>query len=316
MRFLYHYLDTFFTYKTYLNSQIYTFIEILLNHLYVILCIFLYRLDQYFENLESVYTVDREKNQNERNDLEVSYKAKGEGISIYFEKYSTYYHLRRLAEELVTSLSVKQLTRMVVERCGEFIPRGDIVLMALADAQGRHLSVVASKKIGDASEVSSKQGDMFDFWVIRNRNRFIISDSHQDVRFDINQTSRQADLRSLIMVPLLYAGRVMGTLRINSSQPDAFTNDDLRLLDAIGTLASSALSNAMLYEKTEELAIRDSLTGLYVRRYFFERLKQEHRRFLIARRPLSLLMCGVACGPVSIESVSAFSAVLSASVCA
>ncbi|MDD5218051.1 MAG: sensor domain-containing diguanylate cyclase [Candidatus Omnitrophica bacterium] len=258
---------------------------------YGILCLVLFRLDEFFENRIADFDVEREKYQNEKNDLEISYKAKGEGISIYFEKYSTYYHLRKLAEELVTSLSVHQVSTMVVERCLEFIPRGDIVLMAIADTDGHSFSVVASKGREGSAEVKSKQGDLFDFWVIRNRKRLIVNDAHQDFRFDIKQTARNEFLRSLVVVPLLNEGRVVGTLRINAAQREIFSNEDLRLLDALGTLGSSALSNAMLFEKTEELAIRDSLTGLYVRRYFFDRLKQEHRRFLLTQRPLSLLMC-------------------------
>ncbi len=258
---------------------------------YIVLCMILYRQDEGYDNRISIHTVNREQCQNEHNDLEVSYRTKGEGISIYFEKYSTYYHLRKLAESLVTSLSVAEVSQLVVNKCAEFIPRGDIVLMTLSDPDGRNLSVVASKKIYVTSDVVRKQGDLFDYGVIRSRNRFLVQDSHEDFRFDVNQAVQQVGVRSLIIVPLLNEGRVIGTLRINSEKPNAFTHDDLRLLDAIGTLASSALSNAILYEKTEELAIRDSLTGLYVRRYFFQRLKQEHRRFLLTQRPLSFLMC-------------------------
>src|SRR5690606_7019614 len=83
---------------------------------YAGLCLLLYRIDEYFENQLADLLVDREKFQNEKNDLEVSYKVKGEGISILFEKYSTYYNLRKLAEELATTMSVQQLSQMVVER--------------------------------------------------------------------------------------------------------------------------------------------------------------------------------------------------------
>ncbi|HPW64849.1 MAG TPA: sensor domain-containing diguanylate cyclase, partial [Candidatus Omnitrophota bacterium] len=82
-----------------------------------------------------------------------------------------------------------------------------------------------------------------------------------------------------------------GTLAIHATRPNVFTHDDLRLLDAIATLASSAIANALLYEKTEQLAIKDSLTGLFVRRYFYERLKEEHRRALISQKTMSLIMC-------------------------
>lgn len=256
-------------------------------------CILLYRVDEFFENQVADLLVDREKLQNEKNDLDVSYRLKGEGISILFEKYSTYYNLRKLAEELATTMSVRELSKMVVERTTEFIPRGDIAALSLSDADGKNLSVIASKKLRTAAVGASKQGDLFDFWAIRNRKRCIVMDAHQDFRFDVTQTSRLQNVRSLIIAPVLYEGRVIGTLRINAGKPEIFTNDDLRLLDAIAALSSSAISNAMLYEKTEELAIRDSLTGLYVRRYFFERLQNEHRRSLLTNRPLSVLMCDI-----------------------
>ncbi len=258
---------------------------------YGVMCYVLYRIDETSENAIADVMVDREKYQNEKNDLELSYKVKGEGISILFEKYSTYYNLRKLAEELATTMSVTKLGEIVVQRTSEFISRGDHLTLILADASGQNLSVIASKALKKGSKLLDKEGDMFDHWSIKNRKRFIVMDTHQDFRFDVTQASKQKNLRSLIISPILYEGRVIGALRIHSQEPETFTNDDLRLLDAIAGLSSSAISNALLYEKTEELAIRDSLTGLYVRRYFYDRLKQEHKRALLTKRPLSLMMC-------------------------
>ncbi len=260
---------------------------------YGALCALIFRMSENFENQIAALEVEREKYQNEKNALDVSYRTKGEGISIFFEKYSTYYHLRKTAEELSTTLSVAQVCQMVVLRTGDFITAGDAVLIALATVPGEagSLPVVAWKAVKNYEKFIRKEGDMFDEWVARHNKRLIVSDTHQDFRFDINQTLKQEIVRSLIAVPLLHGGRVMGTLRINAARREAFTNEDLRLLDAIGALASSAISNARLYEKTEELAIRDSLTGLYVRRHFYERLKQEHHRALLTKRPLAFLMC-------------------------
>ena len=260
---------------------------------YATLCYVLYRMDQSFADQVAVISVDREKYQNERNDLEITHKAKGEGISILFEKYSTYYNLRKLAEELATSLSVTGLGQIIVNHAMELTGRGDVALIALADSPGQRLSMLAFRPAGKAGTWDPARfhgGDLFDIWVIRNQRRLIVTDAHQDFRFDVKEAARQ-DTRSLIIAPLLHERRVIGTLRMNSAKPEHFTNDDLRLLDTIAVLASSAVSNAMLFEQTEELAIRDSLTNLYVRRYFFDRFKEEHRRALMTHRPLSLLMC-------------------------
>ena len=259
------------------------------------LCFLLYRMDIFFENRVAAAQVDLEKYQNERNDLESSYKSKGEGISILFEKYSTYYNLRKLAEELAASLSVDQLSNIVVERTVEFIPKGRTVMLSLIEKDDPGLKLVALRAVNPAedpeSEESPHEEDAFDQWVIKNRRRLIVTDAKQDFRFDIKETSRLRYARSVIMAPLLQQGVVIGSLRMQSDAHEAFSNDDLRLLDTISVLATSAISNAMLFTQTEELAIRDSLTGVYVRRYFFARLKEEHRRALITKRSLSILMC-------------------------
>lgn len=260
---------------------------------YAAFCFVLLRVDQVYENQTAASSVDREHYQNEKNDLEVSHKSKGEGISILFEKYSTYYNLRKLAEELAGSLSVSKLAEMVVNRAYDFVGRGDSIMISLADGGGTRLSIAGFKWLSrqQTRPVFHYEGDIFDFWVIKNQRRLIVNDIQQDFRFDVKETARLENVRSLIIAPLIHERRIIGTLRIQSGTRETFSNDDLRLLDTIAVLASSAISNAMLFEQTEELAIRDSMTHLYVRRYFFDRLKEEHRRALLTQRPLSLLMC-------------------------
>lgn len=262
---------------------------------YAALYYLLFRKDQMCEDALAGVSVDKEQSQNQKNDLEVAHKAKGEGISILFEKYSTYYNLRKLAEQLATSLSVSQLGQVIVNHAGDLIGRGDWVILSLTNTEGLHLSTLASRHVGKAAVAKTPNprpaGDLFDSWVVKNQRRLIVNHAHQDFRFDVKEAAKYQDAKSMIIAPLLHERKVMGVLRVQSSQPEAFSNDDLRLLDTIAVLASSALSNAILFEQTEELAIKDSLTGLFLRRYFFARFKEEHRRALMTHRPLSLIMC-------------------------
>lgn len=262
---------------------------------YALLVLTLFLIDQQYLEQMALLTVDREKAVNEKNDLEISYKVKGEGISILFEKYSTYYNLRKLAEELALSLSVSDLSKVVVEKTFHFIGKGDSsTLTLIASAEDHHLIPLIVAQYTPRTETRTKkqhEGDIYDHWVVKNRRRLIITDSQQDFRFDTHEIARLKQIRSLIIAPLINEGQVAGTLRLQSSKADQFSNDDLRLLDTIAVLSSSALFNAQLYEKTKELAIRDSLTGLFVRSYFYERFKDEHQRALMTHRPLSLLMC-------------------------
>ncbi len=258
---------------------------------YGVTLIVLYRTEQHFENLIAVIGIEQEKYEDETNNLSLAFKAKGEGISTFFEKYSTYYNLRKLAEELTVSLSWADLAQKAVDRAMDFIPRGDFAKITLAHGEERKLPVVAKRRLRPVGNWNAKQGDLFDFWCIKNRKRLIVMDTQEDFRFVLSENEKKDHVRSLIVAPLFHEGRVAGSIAIHATRPGIFSHDDLRLLDAIGTLASSAISNAILYEKTEELAIKDSLTGLFVRRYFFQRLKEEHRRALLNQKDLSFIMC-------------------------
>ena len=258
---------------------------------HLLLCVVLYCAEQRFLERLSIARVELEKITNEKNDLGEEYREKGESVSIFFEKYSTYYNLRKLAESFAAKTTLSELSQLVVNRAIEFVPKGDGCFLSLASPPDERLSLVASRKNRERRGVKRKEGDLFDFWVIRNRKRLLVADTQKDFRFDARHGLGESEVRSLIAAPLLHEGRVLGTLRLHSAKAETFTADDLRLLDAIATLASSALSNAMLFEKTQDLAIRDSLTGLYVQRYFFERLREEHHRVLRSGHALSLLMC-------------------------
>ena len=257
----------------------------------VVLCSLLFYFDQRMNAEAMVHNVEIEKAINEKNDMELEFKEEGTGISVSFEKYTSYYNLRNLATDFSTTLSLKELSQMIVSKTMELIPYGHCCLLFLADPDSGGLSLIASKSLEGDGKSKAKGGDVFDFWVLRNRQSLIVTDTQKDFRFDLQKMVDADDIRGLVTSPLVHEGKAVGTLRINSRKPGAFTTDHLRLLDAISTLASSAISNSLLYQKTEQLAIRDSLTGLYVRRYFLDRLAEEHRRSLLTNAPLTLLMC-------------------------
>ncbi|MBI4974748.1 MAG: GGDEF domain-containing protein, partial [Candidatus Omnitrophica bacterium] len=67
----------------------------------------------------------------------------------------------------------------------------------------------------------------------------------------------------------------------------------LRLLDIISDLGAVAIQNAILYARIQNLAIRDGLTGLFLRRYFIARLPEEIKRATRSKVNLSLLMLDI-----------------------
>lgn len=98
---------------------------------------------------------------------------------------------------------------------------------------------------------------------------------------------------SMLSVPMIYQGRVVGVMDFFCPEKGAFDEEDTLLLHALGAQAAMAIVNADLYEATLELAISDPLTGLMNRRAMKRRIESEIARTQRFSTPLSLLMVDV-----------------------
>jgi len=232
-----------------------------------------------------------EKLEEDINVLSDTYNKQKAEIKHLDEKLLRYLVLKDVTEVFTTTLSMEDVARLIIERTADTIKKKGRVLLFLADVDKQELMLSASH---GADKIKGKKGDIYDRWVVKHGIPLIVDDAANDFRFAVSETDhREADFKSLIESPLLSGDKVIGVLRMDDTQEKTFTQDDLRLLDIIGNLGAVAIQNAMLYSWVEELAIRDSLTGLFVRRHFMKRFQEEVRRSERKTSELSLLMVDI-----------------------
>lgn len=236
--------------------------------------------------------VELEVSEEARRALALEYerrKVKIEGLRKRFQRYST---LKDVTEVLSSGLSLQGVVRLVVNQTFQLIGKGENCLLFLVEEGGRKLALVAQEGAKELPELKLEKGDIFNYWVLKQKQPLVITDIQKDFRFSLDEVDgNMRRWRSLMIAPVISKERIIGLLRMNAQKPDTFAADDLRFLDIISGLASVAIENALLYEKTEELAIKDGLTGLCVHRYFIQRLQEEHERAKLTKTNLSLLMC-------------------------
>jgi diguanylate cyclase (GGDEF)-like protein len=97
---------------------------------------------------------------------------------------------------------------------------------------------------------------------------------------------------SFLAVPLKAHNRVSGALLL-TRHGESFTSRELRLLRIYCNQAAIAIENAIVYERVENLAATDSLTGLFNRRYFESSLARELARCDRTSSRLALLMVDI-----------------------
>ncbi len=89
--------------------------------------------------------------------------------------------------------------------------------------------------------------------------------------------------------PLTTEERDIGILMVDKHKSDASNYTEYSLLSTITSHAAVSLNNSYLYK----LAITDSLTGLYTRRYFMQRLEREFSRSHRLNYHFSLFMMDI-----------------------
>lgn len=181
------------------------------------------------------------------------------------QQIDNYQLLGRMAQLLGSTLQEDRIVQLISETASKFIGKGEWTV------------------------VKGSEQDEFSNFVETNNLALLVRNLQTDKRFFVEKT----DLSSLIAVPLEVNSRFWGILKGTAPQADIFDESDLRLLSVLSGIASLALNNGSLYQKTQELAITDGLTGLYVQKYFKQRLEEEIHRSKRHKLPLAIAIIDI-----------------------
>jgi len=213
------------------------------------------------------------------------------------DKIDRYSSLKSIVEELSQNLDLESVADNLASISFSLIANNrGICLLYLVDKETQlKLRLFKTKKEDRSIYIKAKEGDIFDYWVLRHAVPLLIEDVKRDFRFDLERLNdgEARPISSLVGVPLISESRFLGILRLDYPDIGFYSQDDLRLLVAVCDLGAVALENGELFKKTQELAVRDELTSLYTKGYFLQRLKEECMRSLRQMRPLSLLMLDI-----------------------
>src|SRR5579885_802066 len=86
------------------------------------------------------------------------------------------------------------------------------------------------------------------------------------------------DSGAAIAFPVFYGEQLHGVLYVESSEAVDFSDEEVLLLRTLADLIAGALHNALTFQKAQEQAITDGLTGVKTHRFFMEALSSEWKR--------------------------------------
>ena len=204
----------------------------------------------------------------------------------------------RLGSTLERSQLLERLSRVIRDKLG----RADFLIYLVVEGENHEAMLEVSRASGilDRDDVRNRRfrvGEGITGLVAETGAPLLVEDLRDPFKGTAIppaiHTAPLIERGSLVAVPMLHKGRVVGVLEFYDAEVGSFDVDDAKLLEALGAQAAMAVVNADLYQTTLELSVTDSLTKLMNRRALNRLLDAELERARRFNTPLSVLMIDV-----------------------
>lgn len=282
-------LAGFFVFAALFDPSFFTFLDIGL-----IACIaYLIPLRNRLAKKKSEIKLQIQNYHEQANLVEADIRQEKIAIDAFRDKIINFVQLKGFTEKLSLCLNLEDTSKTFSAEVNRlFGDKETTIILYLFHSKTGELGLSSSQKGQMRVNIKLKKGDVFDRWIVKTMQPLLIEDTKSDYRFDSDRITPQDSrgIGSLISVPLIIGNKALGILRIDNLHENHFTTEDLRFLTTIGDLGAVAIENAQLYERVEQLAIRDGLTGLYLRSYLLDRMPEEISRQLRSKNSLAFLM--------------------------
>jgi diguanylate cyclase (GGDEF)-like protein/putative nucleotidyltransferase with HDIG domain len=181
--------------------------------------------------------------------------------------------LHEIAQTIGSSLNLRDTVTLVANKLKAIVPFDSCVIFLVDERSGK---AVAAHAVGEEAELFSSRritvGDGITGWVIANARSMCNASPELDMVGISDEIVKR--FRGVLVSPLLREDGAFGAIALYSQSRTSYTTEHVRLLESVCQHASSALNNALTYEKTRESALVDPLTELPNARGFYMMLEQ------------------------------------------
>ena len=175
--------------------------------------------------------------------------------------------LASVARTINSALNVNEALHVITrESCR--IVRAKMCSLLMLDETREWLELRSSYGAGEAylRKPRLSVADSLLGTVVRRRKPVQVENIQTSNRYQSTEIARREGLISLLSVPLLFAGKAIGTLNVYLGEPHKFSDEEVRILSMLAELSAIALEKARLYERVvdveEQLRQNEKLSAL------------------------------------------------------
>lgn len=195
----------------------------------------------------------------------------GHQVGTAIENAHLYEETKRQAQRLTTLSQVGQIAvsgryldemlQLIVNMLGETLP-ARVCSVMLVDQKRNELVLKAAKCSSEEywQRPNLKIGESLISRVVREKKPLMVKDVTQEAGYLYPELAKKEGVRSLISLPMMAKGKVIGVINAYSSDEHVFSEADIRVLSTVCHQAALAIENTNLavevQEKEEALAAR------------------------------------------------------------
>jgi diguanylate cyclase (GGDEF)-like protein/putative nucleotidyltransferase with HDIG domain len=199
------------------------------------------------------------------------------------------YALYEIARTFGTSLDVEHTLSILVDKVGHVVPFDTCIVYVYDEMDGY---ATARHVVGKYADVLKGRciapGEGVTGFALANRST--VNQLHPSLDFTNLNPAAGIKFHSMASLPLFKDDTLLGALSVYSTELEQYSNDHMRLLETVTTLASDALANAMQHAEAESHALTDVLTGLPNARALSLRFEEEAARARRSDRSFQVVM--------------------------
>ena len=158
--------------------------------------------------------------------------------------------VNNINEAIAGSLDLSSILTMILDDLFSVYPQAERGFVMLLEEGSGNLVPQAIKHRGVPDDERITVSSTIISHAVDNQKAVLSADASSDQQFASRASIADFDIHSVMCVPLIYRGQVLGIIYIDTTDPDArFSDENLSLLTAIGLQAAVSIATAQMHAK-------------------------------------------------------------------
>jgi sigma-B regulation protein RsbU (phosphoserine phosphatase) len=163
--------------------------------------------------------------------------------------------INEIATAINSTMTIEQIVQLMVQKCVKHMNVEQASVMLLEDTDISKAFHTMVRQSDSRSEVLPyRLNNQLTGWMLKNKTPLVVNDLMSDPRF-VKDESVQLTISSLLSVPLISKGEMIGIITVFNKKSGEFDNNDKRLLSIIATQSAQVIENARLLEEEQQLFV-------------------------------------------------------------